>query len=788
MTRFAALALVAACAHFVAADVIVGAPNPVIGAPSSSDPTSPVVLPVKSMTGEGGLEDAFVKAKAFVAQLTLPELFNLTTGTGLLTNCSGTTGTVPRLGFAGICLNDGPIGARGADNTSAFPSGISTASTFDRDLMRARGEAMGAEFRGKGIHVQLGPGMNMMRSPNAARNFEMAGGDPFLAGVTAEETILGIQSQGVAACAKHFIDNDQDTFRGAARQRVYSANVDDRTQHEIYAWPFAQSVKAGVASVMCSYNMINNTYGCENSKLLNGLLKEELNFQGFVVSDWLADNNYAEAPLAGLDLDMPGAVAYDTAVGVPDTHYLSTPLGVAYSTGVVPIARIEDMVTRLLPPWMGLAELPDVAELASMATPQAFVPVQGDHAIIIREIGAASAVLLKNTAKELPYTGLAASYGLFGSDAAVNPAGINSCPLQECDTGHLAQGGGSGSTNYPYLIDPISAITDYVKVSNPDAIVKASLLDYDLEAAASLAATMEKCLVFVTAFSQEGTDRTNISLYHNGDALIHAVASNCAHTSVIMNIVGPVIVTSFIDHPNVTAVLNAQLPGQESGNSLVDIIFGAVNPSGRLPYTMGKLITDYAAQVDFDGIPDALVSADMAPGPTVQINYTEALLIDHRWFDVHEIEPSFPFGFGLSYTTFDYGNLTIESVIPARHRARNLIARGASPAPGGLASLYDDVYTVTFDVKNVGDVDGNEVSQLYLGFPPAAGEPPKILRGFERTMIQKGETASVSISLNRKAISIWDVISQAWVVPSGTFTVLVGRSSRDLPITGTFTE
>ncbi|KAL8281508.1 hypothetical protein RQP46_006192 [Phenoliferia psychrophenolica] len=737
---------------------------------------SPVIAASPDITGAGGLDDAVAKARAFVAQLTLPELFNLTTGTGLLTNCSGVTGSVPRLGFNGLCLNDGPIGTRGAYNSSAFPAGISTASTFDRGMMRARGAAMGAEFRGKGIHVALGPGMNMMRAPNAGRNFEMAGGDPFLAGVTAAETIIGIQSEGVSACAKHMVANDQETFRGAGRQRPYSSNVDDRTMQEVYMWPFAESVRAGVASVMCSYNMINNTHACENSKVMNGILKTENDFQGFIVTDWLGDNNYAEAPLAGLDLDMPGAAPQTTVVGLPDTSYLNTAFGQAYSAGVLPIERIQDMATRLLTSFYRFGQdsgfplttinanlAQEIATPGQGASSAAFVPVEADHKIIIRQIGAASAVLLKNVAQQLPFDGSALTWGLFGSDAAANPDGINSS----------------------YLIDPISAITEHLQSVNPAASVKASLDDWDLAAASSLAQTVEKCLVFVTSFSGEGADRTNLTLYNNGDALIQAVAANCAQTTVIMNTVGPTLVTSFIDHENVTAILNAQLPGQESGNALVDVIFGAVNPSGRLPYTLGKQMSDYAAVVDFGGLPPALVQTSTAPGPTVQIDYVEKLLIDYRWFDQHKIEPSFPFGFGLSYTTFDYSKLHIEQT---RHRVRSLMARASQTGPGGLVSLYDTAYTVTFDVQNTGERDGAEVSQLYLAFPPAAGEPPKVLRGFERTMIVKGDTTTVTIDLNRKAISIWDVITQAWVIPAGEFTVLVGRSSRDLPLSGTFTE
>ncbi|KAK4703614.1 beta-glucosidase, partial [Phenoliferia sp. Uapishka_3] len=815
-------------------------PNP--APPGYEEYTSPFVYPSPNTTGTGDWASAVAKAREFVSDLSIEELVNMTTGAGILGRCVGNTGSIPRKNFAGFCLEDSPVGVRFTDFASAFPAGINSASTWDRDLIRKRGEAMGAEHRGKvcfpaltpkadyspvilqcqGVNVALGPMMNLGRVAAGGRNWEGAGGDPYFAGVVSAETIIGIQSQGVIACAKHFVGNEQEHYRGGGGATASSSNI---------SWPFAASVKAGVGSVMCSYQHVNQTFACENSKILNGILKDEFDFQGFVVSDWAALESGVLSALAGADMDMPGFYAYGNPnqpnPSISNTSYWGAALVESVKNGSVPLYRVQDMVTRTMAayykmgqdsfeyPKVNFDQLSEDTYIGGVLLNE-HVDVQADHAKLIREIGAASTVMLKNERFTLP---LAACdykrYGIFGSDAGQNPDGPNSCVDRGCDSGTLAMGWGSGSANFPYrtsvipscstfthasltVVDPLSAIQTFVHSQNPTAVVEGMTNDYNYFQAQAVARQADICLVFVNADSGEGYitvdtnagDRNNLTLWHEGDALIANVTSQCDNTVVVIHAVGPVIMEAWVNNPNVTAILWASLPGQETGNAIVDILFGGVNPSARLPYTIAKERKDYPADILY-------TSYETVP----QITYSEKLLIDYRWygslnsrllipstiltnatstrFDAHDIAPRFEFGFGLSYTTFAYSNIEIKA--PHSRRMIELEKKWNSPS-----DLHSVAFTVTFTVENAGSHDGNEVSQLYIGFPASAEEPPKVLRGFERTYLKKGCSAEVSMSLTKKDISIWSVVEQAWVVPSGSFEVMIGQSSRMIVLTQSF--
>nr|AFK65507.1 beta glucosidase [Glaciozyma antarctica] len=764
---------------------------------------SPIIVPSPNISGSGGWAPALKKARHFVDQLTLPELVNLTTGAGILNRCVGNTGTVERLGFEGICLEDSPLGVRFADFVSAFSAGINAAATWDKNLIRRRGVAMGKEFRGKGVNVALGPMMNMGRAPAAGRNWEGFGADPYLTGVASVETIEGTQSQGVIACAKHWIGNEQEHFRGGSGSQTSSSNINDRTMHEIYMWPFAESVRAGVGSVMCSYNRLNQTHACENSMINNGLLKEELDFQGFVVSDWAAIVSGVSTALGGTDMNMPGFYAYtnledsQSNPAVSNTSYWGAALVEAVNNGSVPLTRVQDMVMRTMAAYYKLGQDKDFPAVNFHQLTQdtylngelvnEHVNVQRDHRKLIREMGAASTVLLKNERKTLPLDAASfARWGFFGSDAGPGENGPNGCLDRACSEGTLAMGWGSGTANFPYLVDPYSALQTFIHSVKNNAVIEAVLNDYSPQVA-TIASLADICLVFANSNSGEGFatvdenagDRNNLTLWHSGDDLIANVSSRCSNTVVILHTVGPVIVESWIDHPNVTAVLYAGLPGQESGNSIVDVLFGGVNPSARLPYTISKAREDYPADILYTA------PSDVVP----QLSYSEELLLDYRWFDAKSIAPRFEFGFGLSYTSFDYTKLSIKP--SGFHRRSKQVWENwndESNAPGGPPGLWEDVVQVEFTVRNTGGVDGNEVSQVYLGFPEGAGEPPKVLRGFERTFLKKGAKTTVVVKLNRKALSIWDVVKQAWAVPKGDFKVFVGQSSRKIVLTGSFQQ
>ncbi|KAJ7741326.1 glycoside hydrolase family 3 protein [Mycena metata] len=725
-----------------------------------------LLLLISSSNGQASWTAAYAKAQQALSQLELADKVNILTGQGGSSRCIGNTSPVPSINFPGFCLEDSPLGVRLATNVSAFPPAINVASTFNRTLMRQRGEAMGAEFRGKGVNVALGPMMNLARAPAAGRNWEGFGADPFLSGEGAFETVTGLQSQGVQATAKHFVNNEQEHFRTTS-----SSDVDDRTQHELYTLPFLRSVQAGVAAVMCSYNQINSTYACENDKTLNGILKVEFGFQGYVMSDWGATHSTTPAILSGLDVTMPGSLVPGT-----NSSFFGTALISAVQNGSVPESRVDDMALRVLAAWYKLGQdsgYPPVNfdSHNNNAPDDEQVNVQGDHKVLIREIGKASTVLLKNVNNVLPFKQLK-TIGIIGNGAGAAARGPNEFPDRQGDDGVLGMGWGSGTATYPYLVTPVDAIT--ARAAEDGTTVSSSLSDTDLAAAAAVASDKDVALVFITADSGEGGglvegnagDRNDLQAWHNGDTLVQQVAQFSANTIVVVNSVGPIVVEAWIEHPNVTAVVWSGLPGQEAGNAVTDVLFGAYNPSGRLPFTIGKSITDYAAQVIYT-----------TTTPILQIPYSEGIFIDYRHFDAAGIAPRFEFGFGLSYTTFAYSGLSISGS-----------PRGGQ-APTGPGSsvdpwLHDPVVTVHFTVKNTGQVAGHEIPQLYVSLPASTNSPPRMLKGFDSVFVAPGGSQAVTLQLSRFDLAMWDVVEQRWQVPDEKIGISIGASSRDIRLSG----
>ncbi|KAH8120255.1 glycoside hydrolase superfamily, partial [Phellopilus nigrolimitatus] len=711
----------------------------------------------------------FFQAEAAVANLSLEDKVNL--GTGALSYnyiqfqltgvgpCVGNTPTISDIKFSGLCLEDSPLGVRYADKVSAFPPGINIAATFNRSLMYQRGVAMGEEHRGKGVNVALGPMMNIMRAPAAGRNWEGFGGDPYLSGEGAYETIQGVQSVGVQACAKHFINNEQEHSRQSS-----SSNVDDRCQHEIYALPFLRSVQANVASFMCSY--INDTYACQNDKTLNGILKGEFGFPG---SDWYATHSTLSVN-AGLDMTMPGDI-----IPILGGSYFGPALVIAVQLGQVSQARIDDLATRILAAWYLLGQdsnYPSVNFNAWLQLLGQHVDVQANHASLIRQIGAASTVLLKNTGNTLPLKA-PTSIAIIGSGGGPSSKGNpNAYADRGGNDGVLAMGWGSGTCDFPYLINPLDAITNRSKTDG--TVVNSSLSDSDLDTAKRTASGKDVAFVFITADSGEGYitvegnagDRNDLNAWHGGDALVQAVAAVNNNTIVVVNTVGPIIMEEWVDNVNVTAVVWAGLPGQEAGNSLVDVIYGATNPSGRLPCTIGKSIDDYSAQVIYESSSD------------LQIPYNEGLFVDYRHFDKAGIEPRYEFGYGLSYTTFVYSGLSISGSVAGGTRQPNGPGQSLDPW------LHEKVITVTFTIRNNGTVDGTEIPQLYTTPPASANSAPMNLKGFDSIALAAGETATVTMQLSRFDLSIWDVVEQRYNMPNGNMGISVGASSRDIRLTG----
>ncbi|KAF5019513.1 hypothetical protein F66182_8478 [Fusarium sp. NRRL 66182] len=822
-------------------------------------------------------EKSYSRAAKLVGKMTLAEKVNITTGTGWSMGLAvGNTGAAVHVGFPALALQDGPLGIRFADNATSWPAGVTVGATFNKKLMYERGKGHGKEARAKGINIILGPAIGPLgRAPAGGRNWEGFGPDPYLQGIAGAETIRGIQDEGVMATIKHFIGNEQEHFRQAwewGLPNAISSNIDDRTLHEIYGWPFQNAVKAGVASVMCSYNMVNNSYACQNSKLLNGILKDEMGFQGFVMSDWLAQRSGVASALAGLDMSMPG-----DGLKWADGESLWGPrLTQAVLNGSLPVDRINDMALRIVASFYQFGQDRDENKGPNFSSwtyeqkgilapgspsPQEkqvvnhYVDVQEDHAKLARQIAIEGTVLLKNEGVlPLSRDGQLASsetkkkdgkvkIGIFGEDAGPGN-GLNYCPDQGCNDGTLGSGWGSGATDFPFLITPVEALR---KDFNKENVHVSEFLSNKVKDPKK-AAEQDICLVFANADAGEGYlswsnvrgDRNDLFLQKGGDALITEVANHCGGgtgtTVVVIHAVGPVVVENWISHPRIKAVLTANLPGEESGNAIASILFGDESPSGKLPYTIGKTLADYGEGGQVLYLPNGVVP---------QQDFNEGLYIDYRHFDKYKIEPRFEFGFGLSYTTFGYKDLKIDqkaatSQLPALRSTsakppklddkipdikeglwpKNIrklkkwiypyidspdaVKHGDYPYPegydiqqppspaggeeGGNPDLWETAVTVSVTLTNTGSVDGKAVPQLYLSYPDTSkvDHPVRVLRGFEKVALKKGESKTVELELTRRDLSYWDVVEQNWRVTDGEFTIAVGESSRDVKLTGTF--
>ncbi|KAJ5573564.1 CAZyme family GH3 [Penicillium hispanicum] len=708
-------------------------------------------------SGPSGWDAAYAKAHAALQRLNQTEKVGIATGvTWEGGPCVGNTYAVSSINYPSLCLQDSPLGIRMANPVTAFPAGINAGATWDRSLMYARGVAMGAEAKGLGVHVQLGPVAGPLgKNPDGGRSWEGFSVDPYLSGVAMEETIQGMQDSGVQACAKHWLGNEQEHSR-----ETISSNIGDRAAHELYVWPFMNAVKANVASVMCSYNKVNETWACESDAILNGLMKDELGFRGYIMSDWNAQHTTVNSALAGLDMTMPGSDFNSP----PGSIFWGPHLVEAVTNGSVPRSRLDDMATRILAAWYLLDQdsgYPEVA-FSSWNGGKASVDVTDNHAMVVRNVARDSIVLLKNVDQTLPLR-KPKSLAIIGQDAIVNPAGPNACSDRGCDNGTLAMGWGSGTAQFPYLVAPFDAIKS--RAQKDGTQIFASNTD-DVAAASSAASNAETAVVFINSDSGEGYitvegnagDRNNLDPWHNGNALINSVAAANKNVIVVVHSVGPVILETILAQPSVNAIVWAGLPGQESGNALIDILYGSTSPSGKLPYTIAKQRSDY-------GTGWTTGEAD---------DFTEGLFIDYRHFDENGIKPRYEFGYGLSYTTFKYTNMTVNVATTPGPSVGTVV-------PGGPEDLFKAVGTITTSIQNTGSVAGAEVAQLYIGLPDSApSTPPRQLRGFQKLSLQPQQSGTVSFTLTRRDLSYWDVQAQKWVVPSGNFRVYVGSSSRSI--------
>ncbi|KAJ5505363.1 Glycoside hydrolase superfamily [Penicillium expansum] len=735
---------------------------------------SPPVYPSPEGTGAGDWASAYQKAKAFVAKLSDDEKVNLTAGVSSENGCSGNIQGIPRLGFPGMCVSDAGNGLRGPDFVNSWSSGIHVGASWNRDLAKARAVYMGKEFRKKGVNMILGPVVGPIgRVTLGGRNWEGFAADPYLSGILAAESVKGLQSQNVATSLKHYIGNEQETNRNPETDsnghyvEAVSSNIDDKTLHELYLWPFQDAVLAGTTCIMCSYNRLNNSYACQNSKTLNGLLKTELGFQGYVISDWYAQHAGIASASAGLDVVMPSS------------SYWNSNLTTAIANGTMEASRLDDMITRLMATWYYLDQdsafpSPGIGMPSSIsAAHQAIIATSEAAKSVLLQSSIEGHVLVKNKNNALPLKS-PKLVSVFGYDAytpmSYTLATSFSFPTTERSdlyyNGTLYSGGGSGANSPAYIDSPIEALQRRAYEDGSSI-----LWDFTSENP-TVNYVSDVCLVFINAYATEGADREALSDSHS-DTIVTNVANNCANTVVVVHNAGVRTIESWVDHANVTGVIFAHLPGQDTGRALVDILYGDANPSGKLPYTVAKQSSDYGSLLE-----PSQPEGEYEYFP--QSNFSEGVFIDYRAFDQSGIEPQYAFGYGLSYTTFGYSNLKVSktSASSTSYPAK------ASILPGGNPRLFDTLVKISATVKNTGNVDGKEVAQLYVGIP---GGPVRQLRGFEKVLIKSGKTTTVTFSLTRRDLSTWDTDAQEWLLQRGTYQIYVGRSSRDLPLTGTLT-
>jgi beta-glucosidase len=696
------------------------------------------------------------RVQDLLSRMTLQEKVAMLSGQNWMS-----TAPNPRLGIPSIKMADGPLGIRSwagpsAETkhsktlvyTTAFPAGIATAATWDTELAQTEGQAIGQEVKAIGRDMILGPTVNINRTPLWGRNFEGFGEDPYLTSRMAVAYIKGVQSEGVIATVKHFAANNQEL----ERHRV-NAVVDERALQEIYFPAFKAAVQeAGVWSVMSAYNKLNGTYCAEDSWLLKDVLQKGWNFKGFVVSDWGSTYSTAATVNAGMDLEMPGGEQMKSWINTPKSKAAGNGAGWLVSEKVLPEvssgkisqATIDDNVSRMLRIVFvsGQFDHPHTAD-GEIDTPE--------EKAVVRRAATESIVLLKNTGNVLPLDATKIhSIAVIGPNAATARTG----------------GGGSSHVDPKYSIAPLDGIR--TRAGSTVRVTYALGLSMEGEAPAKDSADAQKQLrdeavsvakradaaIIVIGRSpeleSEDFDIKSLDLPSGQDDLIGAVAQANKNTIVVINAGGPVIMSKWIDH--VPAIVDMWYGGQEAGNAIADILFGGANPSGKLPVSFVKQWKDSPAYGHY-------------PGTNLQVDYAEGIYVGYRYFDTRKVEPLFPFGYGLSYTKFDYSDLKI------------------SPENSSATQPVD----VTVQIRNSGSRAGAEVVELYIHDGHSSiDRPVQELKGFRRANLAPGEAQIVHFTLDQTALAFYNPAKKDWTVEPGQFDVWVGSSSRDIRAKGSF--
>lgn len=683
------------------------------------------------------------KIDSLLSQMTLEEKVGM-----IHASSSFTSGGVKRLGIPEWTMSDGPHGVRkehgrdwtpdetGNDSCTYLPTGISLASTWNPELGYAFGKVLGSEANFRGKDVILGPGINIMRTPLNGRNFEYLSEDPYLVSRMAVGAIKGIQDQGVAACVKHYLANNQEYERNSV-----NVEMSERALREIYLPGFKAAVQeGGVLTLMGSYNKFRGQHCAHNEYLINTVLKGEFGFTGAVISDWAAVHNSEQALKYGTDVEMGTDLSM-----LPNPEYnkffMADSAIDLVKSGKVAESLIDDKVRRILRVMIKTNMFGKRAP-GSFNTPE--------HQAIALKIAEEAIVLLKND-NILPLKKESLkSIAVIGANATHKNAGA----------------GGSSQLNAKYEITPLAGLKalvgDKIKITNAEgyAIVKGGGANKKLIQEAVTAAKSAEVAVYVggfihgysdawsdNAYDSESQDKPDMNLPFGQDEVIDAVLKANPNTIIVLIGGGPVDMTKWVGKAK--GIIQAWYPGMEGGNALAKIIFGDVTPSGKLPVTFPKKLEESPAH-----------ALGAYPGDSkLNEEYKEGLLVGYRYFDTKKVEPQFAFGHGLSYTTFSYENLAV------------------AKAEKGVA--------VKLTLKNTGSVAGGEVVQLYVKDDAASVErPEKELKAFAKVFLQPGESKEVELKLNEDAFQYYDEVKQQFVLEPGKFTILVGSSSRDIRLTG----
>ena len=650
--------------------------------------------------------------RKLLEEMTLEEKASLLTGLDVW-HLKG----ISRLNVPSIMVSDGPHGLRrqvaasdglGGDSTPAtcFPTACASACSFDRELLGQMGQAIGKEARLQDVQVVLGPGANIKRSPLCGRNFEYFSEDPCLSGELAAEWITGVQSQGVGASLKHFAANNQET-----RRMSIDVQLSRRALREIYLASFEQAVKKGKpATVMCSYNRVNGHYASQNPWLLTGILREAWGFEGATITDWGACSDHVAGVAAGMDIEMP---AMNTA---HDQQLVK-----AVNEGLIS----EELVTAAAGRVLQLIR----RSTEGLPQPEPFSPEEHHH--LARKMSRETMVLLKNEGALLPLGG--SSRVSFIGEFAQAPR---------------YQGGGSSHINAYKVTSALEAARSVQRVSYARGFdSKSDRIDPELiREAESTARASDVCVLFIglpESCESEGFDRSHLRLPDNQLALVNAVCAVCGRVAIVLHTGAPVLLPFY---SKVQAILCAYLGGEAVGGASVDLLFGAMSPCGKLPETWPMRLEDNPSYLDF-------------PGDDIKVCYREDIFVGYRWYDKRRLSVRFPFGFGLSYTSFAYSKL---------HLSHETLAQ-------------DESLQVRMKLTNTGSRAGKEVVQLYVQPPRGAViRPGKELRAFEKVALEPGETKTLSFTLTRRDFCYWEERAEDFYAPGGSYTILIGSSSSDI--------